>query len=99
MKNQTNRRIHARLESSDLADLEIYNKDGSFAYRTMGLVRNISAGGLLLETHMAVEQPGIVVMALDLGDEIIETAGKAMHVNPCGANHYCIGLEFLGSVY
>jgi hypothetical protein len=95
MKNRTNRRVHARLESADLADLEIYNTDGSFELRTMGLGRNVGAGGLLLETHMPFEQPNIVVTALELEGEIIETAGRTVHVNPCNTNHYCNGIEFL----
>jgi len=93
--NQPNRRKHDRQKSLNLLDYEIIDAKGRTLDHGMGRTRNVSVKGLLLETHIPVEEGHTVLVTIGLEEEVVEIKGKIVYMSHSKSNRYRVGLEFL----
>jgi len=93
--NQLNRRKYNRQKALNLLDYEILDSKGHTLDHGMGRTRNVSVKGLLLETHIPVEEGYTVLVTIGLEEEVVEIKGKIVYVKHSKSNRYRAGLEFL----
>ena len=92
------RRKFERSSTLNLVDYVILGEDGSRLSRGMGRTRNVSEGGLLLETHRPLTQGQVVQITLGLKDDTVQLRGRVMHQEPPARyseeTRYCAGIKF-----
>ena len=92
------RRKFERSSTLNLVDYVILGEDGSHLSRGMGRTRNVSEGGLLLETHRALTEGQTILITLGLKDETVQLRGRVMHQEPPASlseeTRYCSGVKF-----
>jgi Tfp pilus assembly protein PilZ len=91
------KRKFERTRTLNLVDYIILGEDGSHLSRGMGRTRNVSEGGLLLETHRPLQDGQVVLLTLSLKDEMFQLRGKIMHQEPPASfseeTRYCAGVK------
>jgi len=79
-------------------DYIVLGEDGTHLSRGMGRTRNVSEGGLLLETHRPLEDGQTVLITLGLKDDLVEIRGRIIHQEPPASfseeTRYCAGVKF-----
>lgn len=92
------RRKFERNRALNLVDYIILDEDGRRLSRGMGRTRNVSEGGLLLETHRPLQDGQIVLITLGLKEDTVQLRGKIMHQEPPASfsedTRYCAGVKF-----
>jgi len=92
------RRKFERSSTLNLVDYVILGEDGSHLSRSMGRTRNVSEGGLLLETHRPLTEGQTVLITLGLKDDTVQLRGRIMHqerpVSLSEETRYCAGIKF-----
>lgn len=92
------RRKSERSRTLNPVDYVILGEDGSRLSRGMGRTRNVSEGGLLLETHRALQDGQIVLITLGLKNEVVRLRGRVIHQEPpvsfSDETRYCAGVKF-----
>jgi Tfp pilus assembly protein PilZ len=92
------RRKFGRSRSLNLVDYVIIGQDGSHLSRSMGRTRNVSEGGLLLETHRPLAEGQAVLITLGLKNDTVQLEGRIMHQEPparlSGETRHCAGVKF-----
>jgi hypothetical protein len=92
------RRKFERSKTLNLVDYIILGEDGRHLSRGMGRTRNVSEGGLLLETHRLLEDGQIVLITLGLKEDMVQLRGRIMHQEPPASfseeTRYCAGVKF-----
>jgi len=89
------RRKCDRKETLNLVDYVLLGEDGAFLSRRMGRTRNVSEGGLLLETHRALKEGEEVLITLGLKEDMVRLRGRVVHPAPRTEEYrYCAGVQF-----
>ena len=92
------RRRFERERTLNLVDYIVLGEDGTHLSRGMGRTRNVSEGGLLLETHRPLEDGQTVLITLGLKDDLVEIRGRIIHQEPPASfseeTRYCAGVKF-----
>jgi hypothetical protein len=92
------RRKFERSRTLNLVDYVILGEDDSRLSRGMGRTRNVSEGGLLLETHRPLQDGQIVLITLGLEDDMVQLRGEVMHQETVASfseeTRYCAGVKF-----
>ena len=89
------RRKWDRKETLNLVDYVLLGEDGAFLSRGMGRTRNVSEGGLLLETHRALKEGEEVLITLGLKEDMVRLRGRVVHQAPRTEEYrYCAGVQF-----
>lgn len=89
------RRNWDRKETLNLVDYVILGEGGVFLSRGMGRTRNVSEGGLLLETHRALNEGEEVLITLGLKEDIVKLRGRVMHqAQPTDEYRHSAGVKF-----
>lgn len=92
------RRKFERSSTLNLVEYIVLGDDGTYLSRGMGRTRNVSEGGLLLETHRPLQEGRTVLITLGLKEETVELRGKIMHQEAPSSNseetRYCSGVKF-----
>ncbi len=92
---EAQRRKWDRKETLNLVDYVILGEDGVFLSRGMGRTRNVSEGGLLLETHRALKEGEEVLITLGLKEDMVRLRGRVVHqAPPTGEYRHCAGVKF-----
>ncbi len=92
---QENRRLHPRIEALNLIAYDCMDEDGLVVIRGMGRTLNISEGGILLETHIQIEQQYDALLSISLENDLIDIKGKIVYSKPGKADKFESGIEFL----
>ena len=61
----------------------------------MGRTLNVSEGGILLETHESIEQPGCVILTLGLEEYMMAIKGRMIFSNRRGDGRFETGIQFM----
>ena len=89
-----NRRKYARKDTLNLVDYLVLGEGGVSISRGMGRTRNVSEGGLLLETHRPLELGQTVVITLSLREDMVKLKGRVQHLLPPSEDkRYCAGIQ------
>jgi Tfp pilus assembly protein PilZ len=92
---EAQRRKWDRKETLNLVDYVILGDDGVFLSRGMGRTRNVSEGGLLLETHRVLKQGEEVLITLGLKEDMVRLRGRVVHQAPPTEEYrHCAGVKF-----
>jgi len=92
---QAQRRKWDRKEALNLVDYVIMGEDGVFLRRGMGRTRNVSEGGLFLETHRALKEGEEVLITLGLKDDMVRLRGRVVRqAQPTDEYLHCAGVKF-----
>lgn len=92
--NDTHQRKHERQDSLNLVDYVVLDEAGVQVARAMGRTRNVSEGGILLETHRALTAGQKVLISLGLYDDTVELKGTVVHTEPSEEKGFCSGIAF-----
>ena len=92
------RRKFERSNSLNLVDYILLGEDGSHLSRGMGRTRNVSEGGLLLETYHPLQDGQTVLITLGLKNDMVQLMGEVMHQQPpsqfSAETRHCAGVKF-----
>lgn len=91
---QENRRLHPRIEALNLIAYDCMDEDGQVVIRGMGRTLNISEGGILLETHIQIEQQCDALLSISLENDLIDIKGKIVYSKPGKADKFESGIKF-----
>jgi len=58
-------------------------------------LRDLSLGGVKLETREPIESPYIILLSIDLKEELLEVRGKVGHSTEVGEGLFLSGIEFV----
>ena len=93
---EAQRRKWDRKETLNLVDYVILGEDGAFLRRGMGRTRNVSEGGLLLETHRALKEGEEVLITIALKQDMVRLRGRVVHqAPPTDKYRHCAGVKFI----
>jgi hypothetical protein len=88
-------RSSARRDTLNLLDYIIVDESGREVDRAMARTLNVSAKGILLETHMPFAMGQQLLITIGLRNNLFEFKGRVAHCKVCTPESYCAGIEFL----
>ena len=91
----TEKRQHQRVSTLNLLHYVCLDDDGSHLEQGMGKTLDISQGGLLMETHIQIEAPFIMLLALGFEEELVDIKGEVVYSRKNEAGMYESGVKFL----
>ena len=89
------KRLHTRIEALNLIAYECTDESGQMVLRGMGRTLNVSEGGILLETHVQIEQQYDALLSIGLENELIDIKGKFVGSKPGKVDKFESGIKFL----
>jgi hypothetical protein len=93
--DKQNLRRYNRIDSLNLIHYMCYDEESQIVSQGMGRTLNVSRGGVLLETHVPLEQGYIISMTVGIDDQTMELQGKVVHCKMRGERRFESGIEFL----
>ena len=70
------RRRDSRPQSLNLLDFVVVDERGRHGEYTMARTLNVSKGGILMETHLALERGQKVMITLELKNTLVDIMGR-----------------------
>ncbi len=92
---ENDRRLYPRIDALNLIAYDFMDEDGQVVMRGMGKTLNISEGGILLETHIQIEQQYDASLSIGLENDLIDIKGKFVASKPGKADKFESGIKFL----
>lgn len=89
------KRLHTRVNALNLIAYDCMDKDGQVVMHGMGRTLNISEGGILLETHIQIEQQYDALLSIGLENDLIDIKGKVVSSRPDKVDKFESGIKFL----
>ena len=89
-----NKRKHDRIESLNLSYICL-DENNHEMMQGMGRTLNVSEGGILLETHVALDPQYSVSLTIALEDDLMVFKGKITHFRKREDGKYESGIEFI----
>ena len=90
----TEKRQYIRLESINLLDYLIIDKEGMQTTHSMARTLDISENGLKLETDKEISLGDTLLITIGLEEDLIDLMADVTHVEKEG-NRYQAGIEFI----
>ena len=69
-----------RVESPNLLTYVCLDQDNNMVGQGMGRTLNVSEGGILLETHIAIDPQYVVLLDIAMEDDLMQFKGKIAHI-------------------
>lgn len=88
------KRRQKRYESTNLLSYVCIDSEGRQWKQGMGRTLNINETGIKLETHEPIETRYIVLLALGIGDEVMDVKGEVIYCNRGESGRFESGIEF-----
>jgi c-di-GMP-binding flagellar brake protein YcgR len=88
-------RKHKRIHSTNLLNYVCLDQAGDAFAQGMGRTLNVSASGILLETHAPLEPNTTVSLTIGIGEEIIDISGTAVYSQENDSGGFETGIEFI----
>ena len=89
------KRLHTRIDALNLIAYDCMDEDGQVVMHGMGRTLNISEGGILLETHIQIEQQYDALLSISLENDLIDIKGKFVYSRPGKVDKFESGIKFL----
>jgi hypothetical protein len=90
-------RQHDRIASLNLLNYVGMDENDQEMAQGMGRTLNVSESGILLETHIPMEEKTFVLLTIGLEDELVDIRGKVAHSKPGKEGKFEAGIRFLES--
>ena len=92
---QEEKRLHPRFDALNLIAYDCVDESGQVVMRGMGRTLNVSEGGILLETHIQIEQQYDALLSIGLENDLIDIKGKIVFSKPGKVDKFEAGIKFL----
>lgn len=90
-------RRNPRIETSNLVDYTLFDRDRKSLGKGRGLAMNLSQNGLLLKTQKPLNGVFVVLMAIDLKGNAVQVDGRLIYTAKHETSgYYMSGVEFIG---
>lgn len=89
------RRRHPRIETSNVVNYVCVDDDGNEIAEGFGTTRDLSLGGIKLETRQPVESPYILLLDIDLQEQMLEIRGKVAYSTEVKPGVFHTGIQFV----
>ena len=89
------KRLHSRINALNLLAYDCMDEDGQVVMHGMGRTLNVSEGGILLETHVQIEQQYDASLSIGLKNDLIDIKGKVVSSKPGKVDKFESGIKFL----
>jgi hypothetical protein len=90
----SNQRRHARIDSTNLVSYVCQDAERLAVKAGMGRTLNVSEGGILLETHQAMDAQAQMALTIAMEDEIMVIQGRVAYSKRREDGRYETGVEF-----
>lgn len=89
------KRIHPRTDFLNLISYVCIDENNNEVTQGMGRTLNVSEGGILLETHVEIDQQYTVALAIGLENNLINIKGKVVFPRHGKEGIFETGIQFL----
>jgi len=89
------RRKDVRKNSLNLLSYHCVDENDDIIIQGVGRTLNISAGGILLETHVAIDPKHSVSLFIAMEDDLVDVKGRVIHSSAKGNGKFNTGLAFI----
>ena len=93
----TNNRKHPRVKVRVVASFDCYNEDGELFNQKLGIILDISIGGMLIETDDVIEANYVEIVFVNHEHELMSIVGSIVHSKKCENGKAKTGLCFHGA--
>jgi c-di-GMP-binding flagellar brake protein YcgR len=90
-----NTRRNPRVKTSNGVSYICIDEKGNEIEQGMGRTIDISLGGILLETSVAIESKYVLIATIGLAGKLIEIKGKVTYSRKTESRNFLTGIEFL----
>jgi c-di-GMP-binding flagellar brake protein YcgR len=90
----TEQRKTVRINSLNLSYIGI-DENNVTVKQAMGRTLNVSANGILMETHFPIDSKQMVSLSLALEDDLINLKGEVVYSRPGENDRYETGIKFI----
>ena len=90
----TEQRKTVRINSLNLSYIGI-DENNVTVKQAMGRTLNVSANGILMETHFPIDSKQMVSLSLALEDDLINLKGEVVYSRPGEDDKYETGIKFI----
>ena len=91
----SHQRKHERVDSLNLLSYFCENDRQEVIAQGMGRTLNVSEGGILLETHVQIEDQSTVFLSIGFQDDVTEVMGKVIYSKKGDNDRWRSGIEFV----
>lgn len=88
-------RSHPRIETHNFVSYVCLDEDGNEIAEGYGTTRDLSQGGVKLETREPVESPFILLLAIDLNQQLLEIYGNVVYSKQIENDRFFTGIRFI----
>jgi len=88
------RRKHPRIHSLNLLSFLVTDENEDIVMQGVGRTLNVSAGGILLETHIPLNPKHTVSLFIALEDDLVDVEGRIIHTRKGEAGKHDTGIAF-----
>ena len=89
------KRKHSRIDSIYLLNYVHLDDNGKAVMQGMGRTINVSESGIMLETHIALNQTDTVDVVVGLKEDMVPIRGKVVFTQTTEIGRFRSGIEFL----
>lgn len=93
--NEQEKRRRPRYDSLNLLSYVCIDSEGKEWKQGMGRTLNVNEGGAKLETHEPIETQYVVLLAIGIGEELVDIRGRVIYCNRGDSGWFESGIEFL----
>ena len=95
MANDKSKRVFPRIDLDSVIAYVLVDEEKNLLGQGMGKILNLSQGGLLLQTHDAVDAPYILLSLIKASDQELTILGQVVHSRQVEDQAFNVGVEFL----
>jgi c-di-GMP-binding flagellar brake protein YcgR len=88
------RRKSRRIDSINLLSYVCLDENNSEVMQGMGRTLNVGEGGILLETHVPIDQQCIVYLTISMEDDLMSFKGNILYQRKREDGKFELGIEF-----
>ena len=92
----SNKRKYPRVNIRVFASFDCYNEDGELFYQKLGVILDISLGGMLIETDDTIEANYVEIVFVNYENKIMSIVGSIVHSRKSENGRAKTGLCFHG---
>ena len=89
------RRRHPRIETANVVNYVCVDEEGNEIAEGFGTTRDLSLGGIKLETRQVVDSPYILLLDIDLQEQMLEIRGEVVHSREVKPGLFHTGIRFV----
>jgi c-di-GMP-binding flagellar brake protein YcgR len=93
----SNKRKYPRVNIHVLASFDCYNEDGELFYQKLGVILDISLGGMLIETDDTIEANYVEIVFVNYENKLMSIVGSIVHSRKSENGRAKTGICFHGA--